>query len=165
MKQKFSLFLLIVSLLLCGCIKTDNDGNETTFYYIRENHIYSSEQTVFITENRSVSGDLSTILDVYLSGPVTKGMVSPFPEDVKVQSLSIKGERLYLDLGANFANLSGIELTLACSALSKTCFQLCGARDVSISAGNRLLDGKLFVTINTETILTSDNSIPQKEKK
>ena len=65
---------------------------------------------------------------------------------------------LYVTVSKELAQLSGLELTLACSCLSMTCMELTGAENIVISAENSLLDGQKSITMNKDTLLLIDKA-------
>ena len=91
------------------------------------------------------------------------GQGSPFPEGTQLQSLSIRGQRAYVDFNARYAALTGIDLSLAdyCVTLSLTQMEEISA--VTITAGGReiayrgdqvLMEGDVLLS-NMEDVIDS----------
>ena len=91
------------------------------------------------------------------------GQGSPFPEGTELQSISIRGQRAYVDFNARYASLTGIDLSLAdyCVTLSLT--QLEEISAVSITANGReityrdnqvLMEGDVLLS-NMEDVIES----------
>ena len=72
---------------------------------------------------------------------------------VYVVSCQIDADRVILVMSSQFSNLSGIELTTACSALLMTIHDYTGAQTLQISAKDAQLDDK------NEIILTMDDIV------
>lgn len=163
MKNKLIAAVLAAALLLTGCGSSTPEKGKYEFYYLQENYLHSADRSVLAIERRTVEGDLKTIVSEYLQGPKNEGNVSPFPEGTQLQSLMLEGGCLKLDLGNDFSSLTGMELTIACSALANTCFSLCQAQEIQIFAGDNLLDGRSSITMTPSSMLLTDDSADDKE--
>ena len=150
---------LLVMLLLCGCASPAVDSDQqVTFYYVQSEIDFQGQNGVIAPEIREIgnrSDDLSYLLSLYLQGPQSDALRSPFPENLTL--VQIRQEEAYLEVvvSQRLSNLTGMELTLACSCLAKTCMDLSGAQEVRISAQEQLLDGASYITITADSILLS----------
>lgn len=150
---------LLVMLLLYGCASpAAGSDQQVTFYYVQSEIDFQGQNGVIAPEIREISNrsdDLSYLLSLYLQGPQSDTLRSPFPENLTL--VQIRQEEAYLEVVVShrLSNLTGIELTLACSCLAKTCMDLSGAQEVRISAQEQLLDGASYITITADSILLS----------
>lgn len=159
MKYLRCLCLLLALLLLAGCGADQESGeNAVKFYYLQAQIGYSSEDSVITWEHRSDNGTLYETLTLYLQGPLSDELTSPFPAGTSLVEIDEEDQVLNLKLNARLATLTGMELTLACTCLAKTCFAMTDAREVRISANDTLLDGVKYITITTDSLLLTDSS-------
>lgn len=98
------------------------------------------------------------ILTEYLQGPVSQELVAPFQRSVSVVSAERVGTQLQLCMSEELANLSGVDLTLACACITWTCLECSGVESVSIRAVGRQLDGKEEIVLNRTHFLMEDSS-------
>lgn len=159
MHRKIWLFLLAMLLLLCGCTNPEPSSNkQVTFYYVRNEIDFQSENGVIAPEVWEIdnqSDDLAYLLSMYLQGPQSDTFRSPFPENLTLVQVQQQEAYLEVVVSHRLSNLTGIELTLACSCLAKTCMALSGIQEVRISAHEQLLDGASYITITADSILFS----------
>lgn len=148
--------LLITALLAVfpGC--SEADGDSVSFYYLRTELSYSTEDGVIAPEARAISGsreDLNYLLRLYLEGPLTDMMTSPFPVGTQLISVEQEDSSLLLELSGEFAALEGIDLTMAGACLASTCFALTDAEAVQITAGTPEDNISITLTRNSLTLL------------
>ena len=134
----FCLFLLML-LSLQGCSLTDGDEVPAEFYYLRKpgTYLYGQTDGVVTFEQRDISGheeDLRYLLTLYLQGPVSESLAPPFPAGCKLMDLQQTEEKITITLNANFVTLKGMDLTLACVCLAKTCLSVTEAESICIQA-------------------------------
>lgn len=155
----FSLaLLLLVSSLGCSR-QEDSIDVPVEFYYRKATLSYNSEQAVLCSETRESSGyDLTGLFNNYLQGPITDECVSPFPAGVKVLAIDQSGSSLSIELSAPLAELSDINLTLACACLCKTAIGLTQCTTVEISVPNATLNGSTSIIMDEQHLLLLDNS-------
>lgn len=165
MRKTLSMFLILALLLaLCACASGDKE-TPARFYYLREpdNFLYGSSEGVVTFEERDSaghSGDLKYLLTLYLQGPVTEGLESPFPTGSKLVELSHSGAELILTLDSNFATLTGMDLTLACVCLARTCLSLVNVQSIHILAASPKGEIIINETITIDSLLLEDNAVP-----
>ena len=166
--KRFFIFMLIAALLLSGCsITSPNMKEPVEFYYLRscsENEDYKAyfSDGAIIAELREASGhkeDLFYLISMYLRGPLTTELVSPFPSGSAVTRVIRDGETLYVNLNAAASYAEDLELTLVWACLAKTCMALTDATVIHIESRN--IDGKmLFQQTVTGDTLIWDESLP-----
>ena len=159
--RKIWTFLLALLLLLCGCTGPESSSDQhVTFYYVRNEINFKSEDGVIASEVREIGDrgdDLAYLLSLYLQGPQSDTLRSPFPENLTLVQVQQQEAYLEVVVSHRLTNLTGIELTLACSCLAQTCMALSGAQEVRISAQEQLLDGASYITITADSLLLSND--------
>lgn len=156
--------LLCLALLLAGCggdEQTEKIRSPYTYYYRTAEVDYTTEDGVIRGETRDISGheeDPAWILEDYFEGPQREDLVSPFPKDLAVLDYQEKEGTAFLRLSGEFANLSGVELSVAAACIARTLFGREEVSSVSITAEGGLLDGKQSLTLDREGILLVDGA-------
>ncbi len=163
MKKILCAFLAV--LLLCaltGCNKEKSELREPVkFYYCLSDPAYGAAPGVIGHEARESAGhaqDFSYLLDVYLAGPESYTLRTPFPTGTALTGFSLDGKSAAVQLSTSFAKLSGISLTLACACITLTVWEISGAEQVSISVEGMMLDGNAQITMNRNSLLLLDDS-------
>lgn len=146
MRKLLCLLLILALILPLAACQVEGDP-KVTFYYVRQrdDFAYGIADGVITSENRDNAGHMSDIryvLTLYLQGPTTEGLRSPFPAGCSL--VSIKSEQNVLDvtLSGPLGALDGMDKTLACVCLAKTCFALTHSETVRIY--HRSEDGTLM---------------------
>ena len=159
MKRLLSLCTL-ACLLLCltGCHTAEQSG--IPFYYCRDSahYQYFQQDGVICGEKRDLAShrnDLDYALGLYLAGPMTEGLSSPFPKNTQVISIQYHDEALRLELSDLSRSLPDPEFTLACTCLTLTCMELLPCTQVTIVSADR------SITLNADSLLLFD--APQEE--
>ena len=154
MKRFFTAFL---ALLLCGCSASPNFISKQTLYYPSAD---SAAPTQLMISLPVEGKDKTTeeLLKVYFSQP-GDGLITPFPADVTVSSLKLKETHATLVLSDAFGALSGIALTNACAAITKTIIGLTGVATVTIGCQSALLDGEQSLTFSEGSFIWIDEGI------
>ena len=154
-------FLLLVSILitLCSCKKnTDNFEEPAAFYYL-SNPI---ESTVFVAEIRDIVNyhqDFLEILNSYFMGPnkdSKDSLLSPFPAGCAAISLIQEENTVKITVNDSFASLTGIDLSIASTAVAMTLTELTGCEAVEIRAESGQLDGLNVIRLSAENIYVVD---------
>ena len=157
--KKLFCFLLIFSLLLCGCAAEEPIENPVYFYYRTEQLDYFGDTGVIDREAREAGvrkDDYAYLLNQYLLGPEGQSFAATFPRGTGVVTLEKTNERMTIVLNREFAQLTGLDLSLACACLTLTACQLTGAKVVTIYAENALLDGSESVTMDYSRLVLED---------
>ena len=168
MKRIICLCIVVSVLLSLGACRKQNSSylSPKTFYYCKETISYNSTSSVISSEIRdceSYNEEITDILNLYLSGPVSKEYISPFPRGVELIALEINESGAHVLLSAEFSDLSGIGLTVASACLSMTLFELTECETVTIQAENSQLDGLDSITITQADLLLIDEYTPSDE--
>ena len=125
------LLALLLLLAVCGCKNNDN----ICFFYPRSEIHYDIPDGVIAPEIRDLRRsdfDLSYLLKLYLEGPVSQELYSPFPAGTALESLSYAGGQLFIALSEPFAALENLDYTIACVCIASTCFALTDADAVTV---------------------------------
>lgn len=159
MKKSLCYIIVLMLLLAAGC-SSQGEPDGTPFYYCVTNPSYKQDSTAIDKEYRDEipTDSLTAALEVYLAGPESSNLVSPFPEGLKVLSANQEGSILYLTVSMEMTALSGLNLTMACGCLTLTCLALTDAEQVQISSIYGLLDGQRTIIMDENTLLLLDNS-------
>ena len=158
--QRLICFLLAVCLLFCLCAcKQHAPENPVTFYYPFLKNTCAENRNVLAEEIRETVGntDVSSLITLYLNGPDDAKLASPFPAGTNLVAIHAEKDTITITLTDRFATLSGIELTLASTALGLTCMKLTGAKTVQIQTQAMALNGSEQIVINADNLLLSDD--------
>lgn len=134
-----------------------------TFYYPASDVIYDGKTGIIHSEIRESSGyegQIEELLDLYFQGPVSSSLRSPFPRHVTVSRYATTANTAILELSSEFAQLGGIDLTLACACIANTLFDLTQLERVHIIAMDSLLDGQASIDLNRDDIFYVDIPSP-----
>ncbi len=155
--KRFLCFLLMFP-LLAGCVpqQTEQPG---TFYYLRQETVFSGTNGVIAPEERGLTDDLLELVNQYCEGPLDSHLRSPLPPNCRVLSVELGNDALSLHFDERLSQLSGIELTLAASCLARTFLNLTGAKKLHLTAENARLNGRRVVTLTLEELDLQDNSL------
>lgn len=164
MKQ-LSILLLALSCLLClsACSETEEP---VVFYYPKTAVAYHSDTGVLSPETRetlSRDDSLGYLLSFYLEGPTDPNLRLPVPEGTQVLRLIPYDGGVLLVMSREFSQLEGIDLTIACSGISKTCFDLTDLQEITFSAGTQ--KNVLRIVHRDSIILTDTVTKPPNEPK
>lgn len=170
MKRAICLILSMALLLCLYACKQKEDAYQApvSFYYTYPEDLitFNSENGVIAFETREAkdyANDLQGLFDLYLKGPKSDGLLSPFPDGVSIQSVTEEGNTLLLTLSPEFAKLSGLDLTIACACLSMTALDMTEFEAVKMSVDGGLLDGSSSVTMTRESLLRLDAAAAQED--
>ena len=131
--KRFAVIFLCISLLfsLCACGKPE----EIRFYYARKEVLYGVDDGVIAPEIRDATGyenDLAYLLMLYLEGPHSQELASPFPRGTTLSQLEIQDQQITLVLSEAFSQLQGLDYTIACTCIAYTCFSIYACESVTI---------------------------------
>lgn len=159
-KRILIIFLSLLLLFMFGCAgKNDDIEQPVNFYY--HNSLLSEENfdRIIVSEIREGAGfTKEELVGLYLRGPQSEELENPFPEGLRLVSVSIKGKRVKITVSRLLGKLDGIQLTLACSCLSATLFDLYGCQTVEIVSEGQTIDGKPSIIINKDDLALTDSS-------
>lgn len=156
--------LLSFSLWACGS-QSGEFVDPVNFYYCNNLDSREDFENVFVAEVREGAGYVDNkpaLLSLYLSGPQSERLVSPFPAGTSIISVQKSGDMLQLVFSDQLAQLTGLDLTLAATCVSMTAFELYPCSQIQISCEEALLDEQVSLTIFTEDLVLKDDaySIP-----
>lgn len=152
--------LLVIALVLPAC-SYEATEDENCFYYLNPSVELEQAETVICATACSAEGSLTQLLEAYLEGPRDDSLISPFPDGTSLVHIAQEGESLSVILSDELAQITGIELTLACVCFAKTAISLTRVSHVEIRAESALLDGKSSVTINADALILEFDTMPK----
>ena len=161
MKAILACILILCLIIGTLCFKGHlQQSKERAFYYCNMAMDYSGDNPSVLAENRADApdGSLQEILELYLSGPLSQNLRSPFPAHLKLIGVSQTGETIYLTFSRELATLTGLDLTMACCCITLTTLALTDAQQVEIRTVTDLLDGQRSITMRKDTLLLLDNT-------
>ena len=150
MKKCLSLILVLVLMLgLIGCKKQQT----FSFYYPRTEILYGVNDGVIAPEERKVEvsdPSLDFLLKLYLEGPVSQDLRTPFPKGTALTGLKFQEDSIYVLLSPSFNLLEDLNYVIACACIASTCFALTGANSVTVATG------QTEMTLTREALYQSD---------
>ena len=151
MRRRLSLTAALVLLLslLCACAAQhaqEMDENGYELYFLSDPNSAGGGDAIRTQEKRlTLDGAMETedcvraLMEALLAGPDEPSLSSPIPEGTALKSLKVSGRRAQIDLSAQYARLTGIDLSLADYCITLTLTQLPNVNAVSITADGREL--------------------------
>ena len=164
----FILALLAALVAFASCAKSAQEDEESGYalYFLSDldasgggDAIAASSVRFTPDETMSTEDCVRTLMELLLAGPDEAALHSPIPEGTALRSLKVSGRRAEIDLSAQYARLSGIDLSLADYCITLTLSQLPNVNAVSITAnGSELPYRKTQVLLSADTLLSSRES-------
>ncbi|MBE6950359.1 MAG: hypothetical protein E7451_03370 [Ruminococcaceae bacterium] len=154
------LLVLVMTAALLGC-QTQELLCPGNFYYFRAETAYTGINGVIAPEQRELAGiekDLNAILELYCAGPENREFDNPLPKGCPAPTYTLDGSALQLSFGAEFAELTGIELTVAAGCLARTFLELTGAETLILTADGALLNGETAMVVTLADLQLRDDS-------
>lgn len=159
--KRYICLVIMLLLLLSACVNvTDHEANTILFYYPRKTITYGKTDSVIASEIRdeySDTDDFYKLLALYLKGPNSTELRSPFPAGLQLVQAKQDGQVVDIILNSALDTLSGLEKTLACACLSMTCFELTDAETVCISTEAGIAAGESPIIIEKSSLLLLDD--------
>ena len=150
--------ILIFSVLVpvWGCSAPSFDP--VMFYYCRnpEQYQYFKTDGVIASEGRDLSGhsgDLQYLVALYLAGPLTENLTSPFPRKTRVLTVDKDSKSVQIELTDLTSTMTDSEFSLAATCLAKTCIPFAGVKEATVRSGART------ITINAKNVILYDTTI------
>lgn len=144
-RWKAAVAVLLLLLTACG-FPQEQDGEETGYliYYLAQTDearggdlIRGSYEQLELPEGASLEEQATAVVRRLISGPEERNLRSPLPDNIRLLSLTIQDRRVTVDFSGGFAQLSGIELTLADYCLTLSLTDLEGISSVAITSQGR----------------------------
>lgn len=137
MKRIICIICAVLLLLsFCGCNQYEEKLiSPVNFYYLTGSENY--EDPAIVTEQResvNFENDMVGLIELYLKGPETDALRSPFPTGVSVKSITVNDLTVDLRLDETFAQLSDIDMTAACACLTLTLLEMTNRNRLVITA-------------------------------
>lgn len=161
MKRFFCMMIAsIMTLTVTACSDKETEIQmPANFYYCNADIEYDSEHGVIASEVRETAeyhDDFIALINHYMQGPSSSMLVSPFSSGSSVVQINQNGSEIILIMNLQFAQLTGLNLSLACICLCKTVFSLTSAETITIRCRDGSLDGKASINIKRDSILLQD---------
>ena len=157
-------WILAAALLLCGCqAETEADPEDyaqpVAFYYCTPlGEISGAAIAAEIRDLGERELTLREILKLYLRGPVSDGLRSPFPEGMALEALSLEDGILYLTFNEDYAALSGVSLTRANACLVHTLSQFPAVEGVRLQTTGSMLTEQLTQVLTAADYVLEDQT-------
>ena len=164
--RKFLCILLALSCVLgiCGCQKEEKiPDNAVAVYYKIANYDYDAEDGMIGQSYLDTAGheeDYSYLLNAYLQAAPGEGFAPTFPDGVSIVRFRLETMTANVILSSHIKACKGMDLTIALSCLTKTIISMTGCTEVIFSAEDTLLYGEKFITLNADSFLLADDSVP-----
>lgn len=171
MKQLICIILALFCLMpLHGC-KQEEQTPVYSFYYPRADRGYNVQENRFYeqaitAEQREDIVYISArqMITAYIQGPQTPIYSNPFPKGLELVAISIRNQTLYCTFTDHLAELTGTDLIIACTCITKTGIDLTRATTVQIRCETAMLDGKTAIEMNNATTIISDLATSTQEE-
>ena len=160
--------VLCIFLCLCcfagilGCsTNTSKPEASVAVYYKREAAVYGTADGVigeYCLDATGHENEHIYLFNQYLMATPGEGLVSPFPQGIKLVGFKLEGLTAKVVLSDRLANLSGMDLTIALICMTQSIMSITGCHEVIISCANKQLDGQNFITLNRDSYLLLDDS-------
>lgn len=151
-----AILVLLIAASTAGC----SDGAESAtanFYYRSADPEYHTNTSVIQSESRRLSvplSDLNSILQLYLAGPDSPHLVSPFPEGTKLINVQAGKDITEVVLSDEIASVSGVDLMIACACLSTTLLEISQSDTIQIRAETLSLGAQDYIEMDSQSILS-----------
>ena len=149
MKKNWGILLLALLglAILSGCTRGEEEKSGLTLYYLSDylgdDSMNGGDAIAAVTVDMEGLDDMDTeegamwILEQLCQDSGT--YISPLPDGVRVNSVSMQGRRIYVDFSGVYGNLTGIDLSLADFCVTLSLCQLEGVASVTITSNGRTL--------------------------
>ncbi len=165
--RKILCVCLALMLMLSGCWQQPEvaEADGVRFYYRdkREEAVFS-ETGIMAYEMRSIRWEQQSIdglMELYLRGPVSSELTSPFPKDLQLIGTQILPGEITLTFDDSLASLSAVGLRVAAGCIARTLWEYGGYDTVILKAQTQLLGGEESLELHPESLVLSDRSAGQ----
>ncbi len=161
MKRYFSILVLICLLFSLAACRQEREPilEPVNFYYRNAEIAFGQDDgliSIYVAEAKDFDGRIMDILNYYIKGPYERVHKFTFPSGTTVLRCNVSGDTTFVEVSNEFARLTGIDLTIACTCLTKTVLELTGTDKVTITASDVTLDGNTSITITRDNVLLKD---------
>ena len=161
--KRLTAILLILTMAagLFGC-RAEELRSPSSFYYYRSDPKFAGTDGVIAPETRElagIEGDLDAILALYFRGPESRELENLIPADCPVPQWERNADELHLHFTQELAALSGVELTLAASCLTRTFLELTGCKRLVLTAEGQRLNGETSMVLTLDDLSLRDDSL------
>ena len=159
------MILFVFALQFTGCDYTSAEPtNGSTLYYIRSSYQYHSGENVIVGEDRVLGPEVSgteQLVGFYLNGPVTEGLVSPFPAGTQLINVQDHSGLLEVTLSDANQTLSDARFSLACVCLGKTLLMdtdiiqvtfFIGGRSMTVNRDNHFITDEVSTNVTIKEV-------------
>ena len=166
-RWKAAAAVLLLLLTACG-FPQEQDGEETGYliYYLAQTDearggdlIRGSYEQLELPEGASLEEQATAVVRRLISGPEERNLRSPLPDNIRLLSLTIQDRRVTVDFSGGFAQLSGIELTLADYCLVLTLSQVDGVDAVQIQSAGHTYHSRSHQTMQAEEAILDQEAL------
>ena len=165
--RKILCFCLALVLVFSGCMYQPevSEGDGVRFYYRdKREEAYFSETGIMASEMRSIRWEQQSIkglMEVYLQGPVSSELISPFPKDLQLLDTQILPGEITLTFNDSLSSLSPAGLRVAAGCIARTLWEYGGYETVILKAQTQLLDEKDRLVLYPEEFVLRDRNVGQ----
>lgn len=159
MRKRIIALYFIILFFLSACAVVQDPKTSPQLYYPSANFSYGiNSEIIQQAADEPTGATIEDILQNYLKGPADPNFTNPFPKGTSLLACTTEESHTTIALSDRFADLTGIELTIACVCLAKTTMALTSASTVTIICESQLLDGDQKITLTNDSILLVDTS-------
>lgn len=153
--------LLCIALMLYGCTQKESFKNPCSFYYLSGDTDEEDAANVFVVKTVEAEGlSNQELIGLYLAGTDDQKMRSPFPNGTYLVELTLAEDCVSVVLTDSFASLTGIDLTLACVCLGRTCMDMMQVQRIEIRCKTHKLNGSDSVILDRSSFCLQDTFQP-----
>ncbi|MBR3943030.1 MAG: GerMN domain-containing protein [Clostridia bacterium] len=166
MTKKFISVITLVSVLACIFLMLGCDSEEQTqsvkLYFLKEDTLTLTSEDREVTKGDNLTDNASIIIAELFKGPKEEGSVSPFPNNVSLNSIKIKKNVAHLDFNGKYKFEKDTDLLLANLCLMSTLCELDDIESIDISVnGNPLTasNGSKIGLLGMKNIIYDSDSL------
>lgn len=157
-----AILYVMVLFNLSGCDETAGEKTVSFYYRISADTVYEAGSVIQCEVREVDTLDLGTLLELYLEGPVSDDLVSPFPRGTALEWIRQAGGTVEIVLSESFYQLTGINKTLAEACLTMTLTDLEDVDEVIIYADGEYSDDATVFT--ADRYVFEDTGIDEQEE-
>lgn len=162
--KKISVLICCVLIfqILCACSNQKEELQEpVNFYYCNKEITFNTSSGVICAEAREGAGfhgNLTAFLHAYLIGPQSNTLNNVFPSDAYLVSWEMEDDTIKIVFSQKLEQLSGMDLSVACSALLLTLHDYVGVNTAIITAKNAQLNERDQFIISMDDLVLIDST-------